>query len=146
MRNHWRELSGLRRDTYSLRKHLRVVRLGHLADLLLGRLRVDNLVLPLHAVLDLFPKLLFNHLVLLQQRREARLARLDLRLLRTVPLGELEQLLDLVLALFALEARLVVELRRVRGRLGIGRRLSSACRHVAHHERTVRRGHTNDCW
>lgn len=97
-----------RDTTYSLRKHLRIVRLGHLPDLLLGRLRIDNLVLPLHTVLDLFPKLLFNHLVLLQQRGEARLARLDLCLLGTVALGELEQLFDLVLALFALYAGLVV--------------------------------------
>jgi hypothetical protein len=46
--------------------------------------------------------------VLLQQGSEARLARLDLGLLSTVPLGELEQLFDLILALFALGARLVV--------------------------------------
>ena len=109
---------------HRLREDLRVVRLGHLPDLLLGRVGVDNLVLPLHPVLDLFPKLLLNDLVLLQQGGEPGLDRLDLVLHRLVPLGELEQPFNLVLALFARRSGLVVELVRVRRRAGVRRRLA----------------------
>lgn len=111
------------RRTHSLREHLRIVRLGHLPDLLLGRVGVDDLVLPLHPVLDLFPKLLLDDLVFLQQSSEPRLDRLDLVLHRLVALGELEQSLDLVLALLARRSGLVVELVRVRGRAGVRRSL-----------------------
>jgi len=110
--------------THSLGEHLRVVRLGHLPDLLLGRVGVDNLVLTLHPVLDLFPKLLFDDLVLLQQGGKPRLDRLDLVLHRLVALGELEQPLDLVLALLARGSGLVVELVRVSRRARIRRGLA----------------------
>lgn len=87
---------------------MRVVALGDLPDLLLGGGRVDDSVLSLHSVLDLFPKLLLDDLVLLEERGEACLDRLDLVLHRLVALCELEQSLDLVLALFSGGSGLVV--------------------------------------
>lgn len=56
----------------------------------------------------------------LQQRCKAGFTRFDLCFLGTVAFGELEELFDLVFALFALQSGLVVELRGVRGCLRVG--------------------------
>ena len=57
---------------------------------------LTNLELPLPPLLDLFPKLLFDRLILLQQAHEPRLGSLNLLLLRLI-LGELVERLNLVL-------------------------------------------------
>ena len=61
-----------------------------------ARRALTDLELPLPPLLDLFPKLLFHRLVLLQQAHEPALGRLDLLFLRLV-LGELVERLNLVL-------------------------------------------------
>lgn len=106
--------------THSLREDLRIITLRNLPDFILCSSRVHDPVLPLHPILDLLPKLLLNDLVLLQQVLETSLDALRLGLLRAVALGELVQLFDLVLGFFAGSARLIVELRSVRGGLGVG--------------------------
>lgn len=111
--------------THSLRKDLRVITLGNLSDLILGSGRIDNPVLSLHPVFDLFPELLLDNLVLLEQGGEAGLDSFDLVLHRPVTFGELEKMFDLVFALFTSSPGLVVELISVACRSGIGRCLES---------------------
>ncbi len=112
--------------THRLREDLRVVALRHLPDLFLGSLRVDDPVLPLDSVLDLLPELLFHHLMLLKQRREAGLDRLRLVIHRLVALCKLEQPLDLVLALLASRSSLLIELICICCGLRVGRGLSKS--------------------
>ena len=101
---------------------MRVITFRDLPNFLLGSLRVDDLVLSLDPVLDLLPKLLLYDLVLVQKTGESCLHGLDLVLHGSVSLGHLEQLLDLVLALFSGRLGFSVELVDLHGgsRVGCG--------------------------
>ena len=124
--------------THSLREDLRVIALSNLSDLVFGSGRVDNPVLSLDPVLDLFPELLLNDLVLLEQRGKSSLDGLGLCLLCLVSLGELEEVFDLVFALFTGRSGLFVELVCVAGSSRVGRSLQSAP-----FQQKMR---TKDCW
>jgi hypothetical protein len=107
---------------YSLREDLRVITFRDLPNFLLGSLGVDDLVLSLDPVLDLLPEFLLYNLVLVQETGESSLDSLDLGLHSSVSLGQFEQLLDLVLALFSGSLGFRVELVDLHGgsRVGCG--------------------------
>lgn len=102
---------------------MRVITLRHLPNFLFSRLGINNLVLPLYAIFNLFPKVLFNILMLRHQCRESRFTRVDLGFLCTITLGQFEELFNLIFTLFALRASLVVQLGSVRCGLRVGRGL-----------------------
>jgi len=102
---------------------LRVITFRDLPDFLLGSLGIDDPVLSLDPVLDLFPKLLLYNLVLVQETGESSLDSLDLGLHCSVSPGHLEELLDLVLALFSSHLGFRVELVDLHGSSRIGCRL-----------------------
>jgi hypothetical protein len=110
---------------HSLGEDLRVITFSDLPNFLLGSLRVDNLVLSLNPILDLFPELLLYDLVLIQKTGEPSLDLLDLGLHGSVSLGHLEQLLDLVLALLSGRLGFRVELVDLHGSARVGCRLLS---------------------